>query len=82
MLLLLLPLAECLLIFDSFLPASHVFQAGYELWYTAEYGLKLLILVLLPPVWWDYRYVPPYLMYVMLGIKPMVLYMLGKHSTN
>lgn len=52
-----------------------VVQVGLK--FTIEAGITLNIWICQ-----DYRYTPPHLFYAMLGIKPRVLYMLGKHSSN
>lgn len=39
----------------------------------AKDDLKLLVLLRPPPKCWNYKYAPPWLVYVMLGIKSSVL---------
>lgn len=50
--------------------------------YVVEEELELLILLPPPPKCRDYRYAPLYLLYVVLGIKPRILCMLGMHFTG
>lgn len=41
------------------------------------------LILLSPPVFWDYRHVTPCLVYVVLGIKPkLYAFWVGKHSTE
>lgn len=51
-------------------------------WYVAEKDLELLTLLSPPPKCWNYRFVPPHPVYVVLGPEPRALCVLGKYSTS
>lgn len=53
-------------------------QATLKLFTVAEADLEFLILVPLFPKCWNYRHVPPWLVYEVLGTEPGISFILGK----
>lgn len=70
-------------IFNLYFESGYTFLAGNHLELTLQPNMtEFLLLLSLPPKYWDYRHVPIHLVQMVLEIKPKSSCMLIKHSTK
>lgn len=76
-----LPMTQIYSFFSPFYEKVSYILDWIWICYIAKDDLELLIFLLLPPECWNYRCVPSCQVYVVLGVEPGALHMLGKLST-
>lgn len=61
---------------------SYMAQIGLNSLYVLKNDLELLIFLPLPSKCWDYKLVPPHLVYMVLRIEPRASCMVGEQCTR